>query len=60
MYIEHGLLETRLEAETPAKILFQCSREVVTWSRMIVTERDRTEWIQNLFEECVDGTDVET
>ena len=53
MYIKHGLLETRLEAETPAKMLFQCSREVVTWSSMIVRERDISEWIQNLFEECM-------
>lgn len=53
MYIKHGLLETRLEAETPAKMLFQCSREVVTWSSMIVRERERSEWIQNLFEECM-------
>ena len=58
--VKNGLLEVKWEAERPAGMLFQYSREDCNLGQ---SDREResisSEFTQNLFEKIVDGVDVE-
>lgn len=56
--VKNGLLEVKLEAERPAGMLFQYSREDCNLGQSD-RESISSEFTQNLFEKIVDGVDVE-